>query len=406
VTELSVDTEKDDRIVREDRARTAVFLMTNTLESGGTERQFVTLANALERDRFSLSLGCIKRTGPFMSEVDGLNEFFPGGNLFGVQSWRARLSLARFLRGKQIQVAHSFDFYSNLMLIPAGRFAGVPAVIGSHRQLGDLLTAAKFRAQNAAFRFCRRVVCNSRAAAGRLRAAGVPDRKLVVIPNGLPDVALAETPPALPVDPWVLRIGMISRMNDPIKNHDLFLRAAARLAPQFLQIRFVLVGDGPQRPGLEKLAQELSLGERVVFLGDRRDVPAILAALDVSVLPSSSESLSNVILESMAAGVAVVAANVGGNPELIEDGETGFLFPNGDEGKFAAALEKLVKQPDLRKQLGRNARERARLRYSIRTVRQQYQDLYDELLSEKVLTLSAAGGRLAAGKSRPEEVSR
>jgi glycosyltransferase involved in cell wall biosynthesis len=379
--------------------------MTNTLETGGSERQFVTVVNALDREQFSLSLGCIRRVGPFLSEVEGVQEFSPGGNLFGFRSWRARVNLARFLREEKVQVAHAFDFYSNLMLIAAARFAGVPAVVGSHRQLGDLLTPAKFRAQAGAFRFCDRVVCNSRAAADSLRAVGVVETKLTVIPNGLPDAAFATAAPALQPDPRIFRVGMISRMNDPIKRHELFLRVAAKLVPRFPQMQFVLVGDGPLRPGLEKLAQELFLSERVIFLGDRRDVTAVLASLDVSVLPSASESLSNVILESMAAGVAVVAANVGGNPELIDDGQTGLLFPVGDESKFAAALETFATQSDVRQRMGSAAREQARARYSISTVRRQYQDLYHELLAAKTQRNGVPGESLPAIKST-HEVSR
>jgi glycosyltransferase involved in cell wall biosynthesis len=367
----------------EEQVRPAVFLMTNTLEAGGTERQFVTTANALDRNKFSVSLGCLKRAGPFVSEVDGLDEFPPGGNLFGPQSWRSRLALARFLREKRIAVAQSFGFYANLMLIPAARFAGVPVIVGSHRQLGDLLTPEKFRAQNAAFRLCDRVVCNSQAAAQRLRDTGIREKRLTVIPNGLPDELFTAVPPALPRDPDVVRIGMISRMNHAVKRHDLFLRAAAQLSQRFPQLRFVLVGDGPLRPGLEDLAQQLGLGNRVTFLGDRRDVTAVLASLDISVLSSTSESLSNVILESMAAGLPVVAAAVGGNLELVQHGITGFLVPSGDETEFAAALEKLVMQPELRQRFGRCAREKAQATYSVAKVRDCYQDLYRSLLMEK-----------------------
>jgi glycosyltransferase involved in cell wall biosynthesis len=357
--------------------------MTNTLETGGSERQFVTMANALDREKFTVNLGCLKRKGPFLSEVTGLEEFSPGGSLFGLQSWRARLALSRFLRQKRISVAHSFDFYTNLMLIPAARLARVPVVVGSHRQIGDLLTRNQFRAQNAMFHLCDRILCNSRSAADRLQTAGIPRRKLTVIPNGLPDEFFAGVTPALAHDAQVVRIGMISRMNDPVKRHDLFLRAAKRLAERFPQLRFILVGDGPLRAGLEGLANQLGLGDRVVFLGDRRDVPAVLAALDISVLTSGSESLSNVILESMAAGVAVVAAHVGGNPELVQDGTTGFLFPSGDEAQLSQAMETLVTQPDLRKQFGVSARRKAQAEYAIPNIRDRYQELYQDLLAEK-----------------------
>ena len=361
----------------------AVFLMTNTLETGGSERQFVTMAHALDRNRFAVSLGCLKPVGPFLSEVEGIRRFAAGGSLFGLQSMRSRLALSRFLRGQNIAVTQSFDFYSNLMLIPAARLAGVPVVLGSQRQLGDLLTPGQFRAQKVMFRLCDRVVCNSRAAALGLREAGIPSHKLAVIPNGLPDELFAAASPALLREPNVVRIGMISRMNHPVKQHDLFLRVASRLAPRIPQAQFVLVGDGPLRTALEALVGELGLRDRVVFMGDRRDIPAVLAALDITVLPSASESLSNVIMESMAAGIPVVASNVGGNPELVEHGNTGFLFAPADEGKFAAALETLLAQPELRKQFGAAARERALAEYTIPRVRDRYQNLYLSLLAEK-----------------------
>jgi len=383
VTTLLPGAARHGSLPTEENVQLPVFLMTNTLETGGSERQFVTIANALDRKIFAVSLGCLKPIGLFLNEVGQISHFPSGGSLFGFRSWRSRLALSRFLRQKRVMVAQSFDFYSNLMLIPAARMAGVPVVLGSHRQLGDLLTFAQFQAQTAGFRLCDRVVCNSRAAATRLLQAGLSERKLVVIPNGLPSGCFAATAPALPADPQRLRIGMISRMNHPVKQHELFLRAAARLAPRFSQLRFVLAGDGPLRPGLEALVRQLELADRVIFLGDRRDIPAVLASLEISVLPSSSESLSNVILESMAAGVPVVSADVGGNPELVQPGRTGFLFPPGDELQFVAVLETLITQPELRKKMGACARNLALAEYSIPRVRDKYQDLYLELLAGK-----------------------
>ncbi|MHB8216799.1 MAG: glycosyltransferase [Candidatus Sulfotelmatobacter sp.] len=361
----------------------SVFLMTNTLETGGSERQFVTMAKALDREKFCVNLGCLSPIGPFLTEVEGIVTFPVGGSLYGFQSWRSRLALARSLRKKSVAVAHSFDFYSNLLMIPAARFARVPVVLGSHRQLGDLLTKKQFRVQNAVFRLCDRVVCNSFAAAARLEQAGIRKSKLAVIPNGLREELFAPVAPALPRAPRMVRIGMISRMNHQVKQHDLFLRVAARLARRLAQVHFVLVGDGPLRPELEALVVQLGLRDRVTFLGDRRDIPAVLASLDISVSASSSESLSNVIMESMAAGIPVVASNVGGNPELVAEGKTGLLFPPGGEEQFAVALETLVLQPELRKQFAASARQRAQAEYAIPRVRDRYQDLYRGLLAEK-----------------------
>jgi glycosyltransferase involved in cell wall biosynthesis len=354
--------------------------MINTLETGGSERQFVTIAGSLDPRKFSVSVGCLRKFGPLANEVDGLYEFPVGGKLFGIRSWRSRLALRRFLLEKRIQVAHSFDFYSNLMLIPAARLASVP-VVGSHRQLGDLMGPAQFKAQSFAFRFSDRVVCNSQAAAKSLRTIG--REKITVIPNGLPEALFAQTNPLLPREQNMVRIGMIARMNHPAKGHEIFLRAARKLTESSSELQFVLVGDGHLRPRLEELSHELGIASQVLFLGDRHDIPSVLTSLDISVLPSTSESLSNVIMESMAAGLPVVATDVGGNPELVRHGQTGFLFSAGDEIKFAESLQILISQPELRKQLGANARLQAHAEYSISHVRDQYQELYRSLLAAK-----------------------
>lgn len=362
--------------------RPGLFLMVNTLERGGTERQFVTLARGSRFENFQVSTGCLSRRGAFVENLPEVKEFSPGHSLFKPKSLLMRWSLARYMRHRHVSVAHAFDFYSNLMLIPAARLATVSVVIGSHRQLGDLMTSRQFRAQKAAFRWCDRVVCNSRAAADRLCGAGVAADRLVVIPNALPEESLVETAPALPREPSKLRVGMIARMNDPSKNHRAFLQMAALVAQKFPNVQFVLVGDGPLRASLETIANDAGLGDRVLFLGDRRDIPAVLASLDLTVLPSKSESLSNAILESMAAGVAVVATNVGGNSELVTHAETGFLTTD-DDGALARAVETLLSNDELRITCGRRARLQARAQYQPDVIRDRYEQLYLSTLAAK-----------------------
>ena len=160
-------------------------MMINSLETGGSVRQFAALAQALDSDRFRLHLGCIQKKGAFLHGLGEIPEFRLGGSVYGWRSLRSRLRLARYLRQKQIAVAHAFDFYANLSLIPAALLAGVPVVIGSHRQLGDLLTRMQAKVQAAVLGGCDRVVCNSQAAAQRLVEDGVSERKILVIGNGL-----------------------------------------------------------------------------------------------------------------------------------------------------------------------------------------------------------------------------
>jgi glycosyltransferase involved in cell wall biosynthesis len=279
------------------------------------------------------------------------------------------------------------------MLIPAARLAGVPVVVASQRQLGDLLTPMQRRVQNLAFRMADCVVCNSLAAADQLARQGLPSMKVTVIPNGLPPEAFQETAPALPPESGVMRVGMIARMNERAKNHALFLRAAAIVARRFPLAEFVLVGDGPFRKEWEELAQQLGLGSRTHFLGERYDIPAVLAALDVVVSASRTESLSNAILEAMAAGRPVVATRVGGNPELVRDRETGLLVTPDDEDALVNALKTVLISPGIAREWGQNARRIAQANYRLDYAQERFAQLYLDLLAKKSLREAAVVGR-------------
>jgi glycosyltransferase involved in cell wall biosynthesis len=360
----------------------SLFLMINSFETGGSERQFTVLAQNISESVFRVHLGCLTRHGPLADRVGDVPQFPLGGSLLGWKSLRTRLNLSRHLRNRHIQIAHAFDFYANLTLIPAARFAGVPVIIGSHRQLGDLLTPAKFRAQTAAFRWCDAVACNSQAAADRLAAAGVPAEKLVVVGNALPPAAFEPASAALARRPKTLRVGMIARMNAHYKNHIGFLRIAAQIHQNMPDVEFLLVGDGSLRPELEQQAAVMGLGDRAIFLGDRRDIPAVLASMDLAVLTSDSESLSNAILEAMAAHLPVVAYDVGGNAELVSD-ERGALIAANNENSFVAAIRRLLSDAHLRQQQGDDARRFVEENFSLDRICRRYEDLYLTLLKKK-----------------------
>jgi glycosyltransferase involved in cell wall biosynthesis len=249
-----------------------------------------------------------------------------------------------------------------------------------------LLTPAQFRVQAAAFRWCDAVVCNSLAGANRLAAAGLSRGKLFVIGNALPVEAFIPAPPALPRRPGVQRVGMVARMNARYKNHFGFLRIAARIHQHLPDVEFLLVGDGPLRQEIEQEAQTLGLGRHVSFLGDRRDIPAVLASMDVAVLTSDSEGLSNVILEAMAASLPVVAYDVGGNAELVGQ-QRGALVAAGDETGFADAVERILAESSSssspRQQLGLEGRRFVEENFSLERVRNRYLELYETLLQKK-----------------------
>jgi glycosyltransferase involved in cell wall biosynthesis len=370
-----------------------LFLMMESLRTGGSERQFTLMAGAFRRGPFELHLGCIERCGKFLEDLGEIGEYPLGGSFLTPRALRSLGRLVRLLRRTHIEVAQSFDFYTNIMMMPAARLAGVPVFIASQRQLGDLLSPMKRRIQNVVFRLADCVVCNSLAAADQLAKEGVPNAKLTVISNGLPPGAFQEAVPALPREPGVMRIGMIARMNDRAKNHALFLRAAARVASRFPLAEFVLVGDGPFRKEWEELARQLGIGPRIRFLGERHDITSVLAALDVVVSPSRSESLSNTILEAMAAGRPVVATRVGGNPELVCDQETGLLVAPENVGALADALETMLASPNLAREWGENARRIAQANFTLDYARERFEQLYVDLLARKGLRQAAVAAQ-------------
>ena len=213
------------------------------------------------------------------------------------------------------------------------------------------------------------------------RAAGLAartcrDAGTVVIPNAVdvgatPRAALEGDPP---------RIVTVGRLAAP-KDALTLVRALAALGP--LPFRALLVGDGPDRTAVEAEIRSLGLGDRVEPAGSRADVPALLAGADVFVLSSRSEGAPFSILEAMAAGLPVVATDVGGVRELVADGETGLLVPAEDPARLAEALRSLLADPALRRRLGAAGHARARERFDLRALRDAHLELYARELTRR-----------------------
>jgi sugar transferase (PEP-CTERM/EpsH1 system associated) len=218
---------------------------------------------------------------------------------------------------------------------------------------------------------------------------GIPADRIVQIYNGV-DVDKFKpegTAVRLPFDnagTSFLVIGTVGRL-DRIKNFDLLVRAVALLvdhSPDVRErVRLVIVGDGPQLKELHDLVDKLGLHEIVFFPGKRQDIDELLRSMDIFVLPSCNEGISNTILESMVTGLPVIAAEVGGNPELIVDGETGWLIPANSADAIVEALQRYLDNPRLTESHGRAGRDRAVRLFSLQAMVQSYVQLYDRLLS-------------------------
>lgn len=266
--------------------------------------------------------------------------------------------------------------------LAAAVLAHVPAIVATVHLFPDYpLDRSNFFQGRVLARFVGRYVAVSDDIAARLaRRLRWPAKKIEVIHNG---VSLDRF--ARPVDP-ALRAQLAGRTErivfltvarlDEQKGHDVLLRAAARIP----EARFVLAGDGPERPRLEREAHDLGLGEQVAFLGHREDVPDLLAASDAFVLPSLYEGTPLAVLEAMAAGKPVISSAIHGTDELVVDGETGLLVPPRDPEALAATLRRILDDPSLRARLGVAARERAERRFPASRAAERVVRLYQDLL--------------------------
>jgi glycosyltransferase involved in cell wall biosynthesis len=249
------------------------------------------------------------------------------------------------------------------------------------------------RVQRYACRLADRILVNAEAVKTWLLDEGYDESKIGVIRNGVDlsrfnndraSMALRREfgiPDSSPL------VGVVSRLTR-LKGLEHFLESAAAIAARVPDARFLVVGetspmDREYLRELQRHAARLGVSDRVIFTGFRSDVPGVLAALDVSVMPSLNEALSNVVLESMASGAPTVATEVGGTPEAIVDGVTGLLVPPAQSTAIADAVMHLLMDPPLAQQLGRAGRARIADHFSVRRMVHSTEDLYTELLERK-----------------------
>jgi glycosyltransferase involved in cell wall biosynthesis len=220
----------------------------------------------------------------------------------------------------------------------------------------------------------------------------LPDR-VVVVRNGI-DLRrfdeLAARAPDGPVPEGGPVVAVVANLW-PVKDHRTLIEAAARVQQRIPDVRFALVGDGPERGYLEARIAELGLSRAVHLLGTRYDVPAILAGAVAFCLPSRAEGLSNAIMEGMAAGLPVVATDAGGNAELVRHGTTGFVVPIGDAEAMARRLVDLLTDTGRAREMGLRGRAVAEEQLSLERKQAAYRDLYCRLLDTSMLVPSAAG---------------
>jgi L-malate glycosyltransferase len=371
-----------------------VFFVLDSLNIGGTETQAVELARRLNPTHYDVTLACLQAKGPLLQRLNASSvkvmEFHPKGGMNSPGGVYQLLRMAAFLRRGKYDVVHAHDLWANLLAIPAAWLARVPVIISSQRDLShmDFYKTSRKRWLRKMQNMCTAVVAN----AGSIRDGLVADEgfsrdKIRVIYNGVDLERFAGVPRErerlLPGTSDGKLVVLVGNMHTDVKGHPLLLEAAAEVVREFPKTRFAFAGDGAQRQELEGKAACLGLQQNVLFLGRRNDIPEILACGDVGVLPSKAEGLPNAVLEYLAAGLPTVASNVGGNAEIIQDGQNGLLFPSENAHALALALLRVLRDPEFASRLGRAGQEHVRHNFSFARMIEQVDNMYSELLGAR-----------------------
>ena len=361
----------------------------HSLGTGGLENGVVNLINSADRS-FRHVVMCMTTEGPLRERLRRDVEVVSVGKRPG-QDPAAFWRLIALLRDLRPGIVHSRN-WGAIDAVAAARLAGVRVVVhGEHgREAGDP------QGQNPRRRRVRRllqplvsrfVTVSRDLERWLVEDIGLRQEKVLTIPNGVDldrfgNCDRLEARRALGVPASGVILGTVGRL-DPVKDQAGLVRAFAEVAQAHREAWLIVAGDGPCRADLLGLACDLRVSERVRFLGECRNVPGILAAMDVFVLPSIGEGMSNTLLEAMASGLPVVATRVGGNPELVEDRVSGRLVPSRDPRALAGAIAEYLDDPHLRSLHGKASRERAAGSFSLERMTEAYTNLYGQLLGRR-----------------------
>jgi len=299
----------------------------------------------------------------------------------GINQARILHDLYRFARPRNIEIIHTYFFWSILFGRALKRMLGARLLVENREDLGFQWGAFEYALLRMGKSAPDRVICVAEAIRRRVvEREGVSPERAMVIPNGL-DACDREPPrpgglrEELGIAAGAPVVGVVANLR-PVKRLDRLITAAPRLAEAVPGVRIVIAGRGMEEEALRAQAARLGLGETVVFAGFRPDVEALYATFDLTVLTSESEGCSITILESHAAGLPVVVTNVGGNAELVADGASGYVIPEWDEERFVARTARLLGDESLRRSMGEKGRAAVLALHALQAVVDRYAAVY------------------------------
>lgn len=362
----------------------------------GPERHIAQLAQSLPTHGFDVGLNVLYRPAAGVPAAHPLVAQAIQAGLDARQiedttkfSFHTISHIRRQLEQDQYHLVHTHDYKTNLLAGIAARWADVPTVATVHLHTRTTWRLRVYRLLDlVVLRFFPKIIAVSDRLRQELITAGLPEQRIVTIHNAI-DVEAIQNVGSNAIVAWRRRLGiqpnqsvvtLVGRLS-PQKGPDTFLESAAHIARTFPETKFLIVGEGPLRRRLERIAATLGLREQVYFLGYQAEVLPLLALSDVVALPSLNEGLPYVLLEALALARPVVATPVGGIPEVIANGQTGLIVPVRAPDALAAAVCRLLKHPDEARRLGEAGRVRVMQAFSLPVMISQIVEAYHDVLS-------------------------
>src|SRR3989440_2042738 len=383
-----------------------VLFIIDSFEQGGSERQALQLLRQLHSSaEVRVHLACLQDRGSLGAEAEalGIGEIHehPLTSFYDLNFAKQIRRLTSYVKENEIDVVHTHCFYTNIFGMTGAYLARVPARITSKGETEGFRTPMQKRTERMSFRLAHCVIANCLVVQNQLIREGMNPKRIIQHYNGLDldrlkaaagfsrDEALKMF--ALPQGRRFITI--VANLRNPVKDHPMFLRAAARVRAAVPDAAFVVAGEGELMPSLRELAAALKIGDDVHFIGRCDDVASLLFASHVGVLSSKAEGFANAILEYMAASLPVVATDVGGVREAIVEGETGHIVASGDDEAMAARIIQVLKDDENARMMGARGKAIVSEKFSSEHHLHNTLELYDELLSKHA-------GRLASGLVR------
>lgn len=383
-----------------------VLFIIDSFEQGGSERQALQLLRQLHSSgAVRVHLACLQNRGSLRAEAEelGIGEIheYPLTSFYDLNFAKQLRRCVGYIKENKIDVVHTHCFYTNIFGMTGAYLARVPARITSKGETDGFRSPMQKRAERMSFRLAHRVIANCLVVKNQLIHEGVNPKRIIQHYNGL-DLDRLKAPPGLTradaLNLFALPqgrrfISIVANLRNPVKDHRMFLRAAARVRAVVPDAAFVIAGEGELMPSLRDLAADLGIADDVHFIGRCDDVASLLFASHIGALSSKAEGFANAILEYMAAGLPVVATDVGGVREAIVEGETGHIVASGDDEAMAARIFQVLSNDENARLMGARGRAIVSEKFSSEHHLRNTLELYDELLSKRA-------GRLETGLVR------